>query len=54
MCVLKFRIHIKLFIFGNILSRIEKVVSTFSIFKKKFFKIENYCMSLGHTLTKTI
>ena len=54
MCVLKFRIHIKLFIFENILSGIEKVINTFSIFEKKIFKIKNYCMSLGHTLTKSI
>ena len=54
MCVLKFRTHIKLFIFENIFSRIEKVISTFSIFEKKISKNENYCMSLGHTLEKSI
>ena len=52
MCVL--RVHIKLSIFGNNFSRIEKIVNTFSIFKKFFFKNENYCVPLGHTLKKSI
>ena len=37
------RTHIKLFIFGNIFSRIEKIVNTFLISKKFFSKNENYC-----------
>ena len=39
MCVL--RAHIKLSIFGNIFSKIEKDVTTFSILEKIFFKNEN-------------
>ena len=48
------RAHIKLFTFGNIFSVIEKVVNTFSILKKFFFKNENYCVPLRHTLAKSI
>ena len=44
MCVL--RTHIKLSVFRNIFSRIEKVMTTFSIPEKMFPKTEN-----GHTLT---
>ena len=50
MCAL--RPHIKPFIFGIIFSRIEKTVSTFSIFEKIFPKVINYCVSLRHTLGK--
>ena len=39
MCALK--AYIKLFIFRNIFSRIEKVVITFSILEKFFFENEN-------------
>ena len=39
MCAL--RAHIKLFIFGNIFSEIEKAVITFSILEKFFSKNEN-------------
>ena len=38
MCVL--RAHIKLSVFGNIFSGIEKAVITFSILKKMFLKTE--------------
>ena len=51
MCVL--RSHIKSSIFGNIFSGIEKTVNTFSILEKKISKNENYCVPLGHTLTKS-
>ena len=46
--------HIKPFIFGLIFSRVEKAVSTFSIFEKIFPKVINYCVPLGHTLAKSI
>ena len=46
--------HIKLSIFGNIFSGIEKTVNTFSIFEKFFPKMINYCVPLGHTLAKSI
>ena len=36
-----FMAHIKFSIFGNIFSGIEKILITFSIFEKKFFKNEN-------------
>ena len=52
MCVL--RAHIKLSIFGNIFSKIEKVVNTFSILEKTFPKMINYCVPLEHTLAKSI
>ena len=53
MCVL--RAHIKPSIFGNIFSGIKKVVNTFSIFENFFFpKMINYCLSLRHTLVKSI
>ena len=52
MCVL--RVYIKPFIFGNIFSEIEKTVNIFSIPKKIFPKIINYCVSLGHILIKSI
>ena len=52
MCTLKARI--KLSIFGNIFLKIEKVINTFSILKKKFSKNENYCVPLGHTLAKSM
>ena len=39
MCAI--RVHIKLFIFKNIFSRIEKIVIIFSILEKKIFKNEN-------------
>ena len=45
MCAL--RAHIKLPIFGNIFSKIEKVLTIFSISDKMFLKLDN----LGHTLT---
>ena len=45
--------HIKLSIFGNIFSKIEKAVNTFSILEKIFSKNENYYVPLGHTLTKS-
>ena len=38
MCALA---HIKLSVFRNIFSRIEKIVITFSIFEKNFFKNKN-------------
>ena len=38
MCVL--RVHIKLSVFINIFSEIEKFIITFSILKKKIFKIK--------------
>ena len=39
MCVL--RVYVKLFNFRNIFSKIEKIVITFSILEKIFFKNEN-------------
>ena len=48
MCAL--RTHIKLFIFGNIFSKIEKAVNTFSISEKNFSKKRNYCVPLVLTL----
>ena len=50
MCALK--VHIKSSIFENIFSKIEKTVNIFSIPKKIFSKIINYCVSLEHTLVK--
>ena len=52
MCVL--RVYIKPFIFENIFSEIKKTVNIFSISKKIFSKIINYCVSLGHILIKSI
>ena len=52
MCAL--RAHIKLFIFENIFLEIEKAVNAFSILKNIFSKNENYCVPLGHILTKSI
>jgi len=52
MCAL--RAHIEQSIFRNIFSKIEKVINTFSISEKKISKKENYCMSLSHTLIKSI
>ena len=51
MCVL--RTHIKLSIFRNIFSRIEKIVNIFSIFEKFFSKNKNYCVP-KHTLAKSL
>ena len=48
MCAL--RAHIKLSIFRNIFSKIEKVVITFSIIEKIFPNIESLICA-GHTLT---
>ena len=45
---------VKLSIFGNIFSKIEKTVNSFLIFEKIFSKNENYCMPLGHTLTNSL
>ena len=45
--------HIKPSIFENIFSEIEKAVNTFSISKKTFPKMINYCVPLGHTLAKS-
>ena len=52
MCALK--VHIKSSIFENIFSKIEKIVNIFSIPKKIFSKIINYCVSLGHILIRSI
>ena len=52
MCAL--RAHIKLSIFWNIFSEIEKTINTFSISNKNFSKNENYCVPLGHTLAKSL
>ena len=52
MCAL--RVYIKPSIFGNIFLKIEKIVNIFSIPKKIFPKIINYCVSLGHILIKYI
>ena len=46
--------HIKPSIFENILLEIEKNVNTFSIPKKIFLKMINYCVPLGYTLAKSI
>ena len=50
MCVL--RAHIKLSIFRNIFSKIEKVVITFSILKKIFSKIESLMCALRVRISK--
>ena len=55
-------VHIKLFIFGNIILKIDKIINifstfeeiflkmnTFSIFEEIFLKIINYYVPLGHT-----
>ena len=47
MCVLR------LSIFRNILSEIEKTVNTFSIFEKIFSKNKNYCIPSRHILAKS-
>ena len=52
MCAL--RTHINLSIFRIIFLETEKVVNTFSIPKKFFSKNENYCVTLGHTLAKSL
>ena len=51
MCAL--RVHIKLSIFENIFSVIEKTVNIFSISEKIFSKNKNYCVLLRHTLAKS-
>ena len=50
MCAL--RAHIKLSIFRNIFSKIEKVVITFSILKKIFSKIESLMCALRARISK--
>ena len=52
MCAL--RVYIKPSIFGNIFSEIEKTINIFSIPKKIFPKIINYCVPFGHTLVKSL
>ena len=49
------RAQIKLSIFGNIFSEIEKAVNIFSILKNFFFfsKMINYCVPLRRTLAKS-
>ena len=51
MCAL--RVHIKLSIFENIFSVIEKTVNIFSISEKIFSKNKNYYVLLRHTLAKS-
>ena len=50
MCVL--RTHIKFSVFGNIFSRIEKVMTAFSILKKIFLKTENLMCALRAHISK--
>lgn len=47
-------VYLKLFIFKNILPKIEKAVDTFSVPEKIFHKMINYCVSLVHTLVKSL
>ena len=52
MCVLK--VHIKPSIFGNIFSKIEKAVITFSILKKMFLKMEDLMYALRTHISKIL
>ena len=48
------RTYIKPSIFRNILSKIKKVINTFSILEKFFLKkMVSYCVPLRHTLAKS-
>ena len=51
MCV---RTYIIKSIFEKVLLGIEKVVKIFSILNKLFPKLVYYCVSLGHTLVKSL
>ena len=51
MCAL--RAHIKLYVFGNIFSRIKKVMTAFSIPKKMFLKTENLMCTLRAHVNRT-
>ena len=51
MCAL--RAHIKLSVFGNIFSRIEKVMIVFSIFEKMFLKTESLMCTLRAYINRT-
>ena len=46
--------HIKLYIFGNIFSKIEKTINTFSIPKKMFLKIDDLMCVLRAHISKII
>ena len=52
MCAL--RAHIKLSVFGNIFSRIEKVMTAFSISEKIFPKTENLMCALRAHVNRTL
>ena len=52
MCAL--RAHIKLFVFGNIFSGIEKAVITFSILEKMFPKTESLICALRTHISKVL
>ena len=51
MCAL--RVHIKLSVFVNIFSRIEKIMTAFSILKKMFPKTENLMCALRAHINRT-
>ena len=52
MCAL--RTHVNKSSFEKVLLGIEKAVKTFSIFDKLFSKLIYYCVSLRHTLVKSL
>ena len=52
MCAL--RAHIKLSVFGNIFSGIEKAVIIFLIFEKMFLKTENLICALRAHISKIL
>ena len=52
MCGLK--VHINKLIFEKFLLENKKVVKIFLIFNKLFSKLVYYCVSLGHTLVKSL
>ena len=52
MCAL--RAHIKLSVFENIFSRIEKVMTAFSIPEKMFLKTENLMCALRAHISKIL
>ena len=52
MCAL--RAHIKLSVFGNIFSGIEKAVITFSILEKMFLKTESLMCTLRAHINRTL
>ena len=53
-CLYVIRAYINKFIFEKILSKIKKIVKTFSIFDKHFPKLVYYCVPKGHTIVKSL